>query len=458
MADTAFILIVEDEAAHGEAIAEGLRRMGHACHVVTTAKEAVESIEKHPPHVVVTDYRLGEDLNGMDVLRIAKDLSAETEVILITAHGSESLAREALRGHGIYRAYDYITKPLDLEEVREVVGRAARQAMAERENKSLREQLDKSFNFEGLIGSSDPMNRLIRRLKLLANSKITLLIMGASGTGKDLIAQAVHVNSPRKLKPYRVINCAGLSEGVLESELFGHKKGAFTGAVTERKGLFEASDGGTLFLDEVAEMPPSMQAKVLRVLENGEIKPVGSNDSRKTDVRVIAGTHRNLREMVEEGTFREDLFYRLHQAVVHVPALRDRREDIPLLIDHFIQLGNEEHGKHVKGVSSEVRRKLVNHRWQGNVRELKSTIESMLVLAQDDMLDVDDLPDEIRGSTDLVPVNRPSFPTGITMQEGEKLLIQQTLQQTEGNREKAAKVLNIGARTLYRKLKEYGLS
>lgn len=455
-ADTAFILIVEDETAHGEAVAEGLRRQGHACHLVASGPEAIESVRNHPPHVVVTDYKLEGEMDGMDVIREVKRLSPSTEVILITAYGSEQLARDALRPDSKCRAYDYLIKPLDLQEVREVVDRAARQAMATRENENMRQQLDQAFNFEGIVGTSDEMRRLIKRLKLIADSKITVLIIGESGTGKDLIAQAIHVNSPRKAKPYRVINCAGFNENLLESELFGHVKGSFTGATIDRRGLFEAADGGTLFLDEVGDMPPAMQAKLLRVLENGEVLPVGSNDVRKVDVRVIAATHRDLRELVEQEKFREDLLYRLHQVSLQIPPLSRRREDIPLLIDHFIRRANEEYDKQVEGITPQARRKLMNYSWPGNVRQLKSTIDSMAVLAPGKTLDMDDLPDEVRGSTEIVPVSTSTL-AGMTLQEAERFLIEHTLKLTGGNREKAAKMLNIGARTLYRKLKEYGV-
>ncbi len=238
MDDTAFILIVEDEVEHGHAIAEGLRRSGHACHVVHDGPAAIASMKERPPDVVVTDYRLGGDTNGMDVLRAAKELYPDTEVILITAYGSEQLARDVLSRESQTQAYDYLIKPLDLEEVREKVQRAARQSLSNKENRHLREQLDRAFSFEGIIGSTEIMAKLIKKLRRVANSKITVLLIGETGTGKDLIAQAIHVNSSRSGKPYRAINCAGLNENLLESELFGHVKGAFTGAMTDRKGIF----------------------------------------------------------------------------------------------------------------------------------------------------------------------------------------------------------------------------
>jgi len=460
MDDTAFILIVEDEVEHGHAIAEGLRRSGHACHVVHDGPAAIASMKERPPDVVVTDYRLGGDINGMDVLRAAKELYPDTEVILITAYGSEQLARDVLSRESQTQAYDYLIKPLDLEEVREKVQRAARQSLSNKENRHLREQLDRAFSFEGIIGSTEIMAKLIKKLRRVANSKITVLLIGETGTGKDLIAQAIHVNSSRSGKPYRAINCAGLNENLLESELFGHVKGAFTGAITDRKGIFEAADGGTLFLDEIGDMPLTMQAKLLRTLENGEFIPVGSNDVRIVDVRVIAATHQNLTEMIQQNKFREDLFYRLNQVQLAVPPLRNRREDIPLLADHFLEQANKERqasGLENLTMDSEALRKLTAFNWPGNVRQLQSVIGAMVVQADDSVITVDDLPDPIRGSTEIVPL-APGGYTGLSMADVEKMHIANTLKLTSGNREKAAKMLGIGARTLYRKLKEYELT
>jgi len=454
MGETAFVLIVEDEVAHGQAIAEGLKRAGHACLLVESGEEAVASIRRRPPDVVVTDYKLGGPLDGLGVLRECKQLAPDAEVVIITAHGDEQLARRALKEEG---AYDYLTKPLDLDEVRETVDRAARQALASRQNRVLRDQLDKRFSFEGIIGSSGEMARILKIVRQVADSKITVLIVGESGTGKDLIAHAIHRNSPRKDKPLLVSNCAAYAEGVLESELFGHVKGAFTGAASDRRGVFEEADGGTLFLDEVGDMPATMQSKVLRAIENGEVVRVGSNKPLHVDVRLIAATNQDLRQLVKENRFREDLYYRLNQVTLRVPPLRDRREDIPLLIDHFIKRANEEHGKHITGITPEAVRRLAGYHWEGNVRQLQNVLSAMVVLAEGPTLDVNDIPDPIRGSTDLVPAGQIKL-IGRTLEEIERMAIVETLKLTQGNRERAAKVLGIGARTLYRKLKEYGLN
>jgi len=455
MSDTAFILIVEDERSHGEAIKEGLERTGHACRLVESGHDAVTSMEARPPHVVVTDYRLGGDMNGMDVLNKARQLNPWTQVILITAHGDERLARDAIIVGG---AFDYLTKPLDLENLRDTVHRAARKAMTQRETLYMREQHDQAHSFEGIIAAGSAMLGVLDRVRRLAKTKLTVLIYGESGTGKELIAQAIHKNSDRSGKLWVPINCAGISEGILESELFGHLKGAFTNAHTDRRGLFEEADGGTVFLDEIGDMPMLMQAKLLRVLESGEIIRVGSNKPIHVDVRVVAATNQDLKEAVKEKKFREDLFFRVNQAEINLLPLRDRREDIPPLIHHFIKQANELHGKNVKSATPESLRLLHNYRWPGNVRELRNVIQQMVVFAEGDTLDVDDLPSAppINATTDIVPASPRAF--SATLDELTKMAIQAALAQHHGNREKAAKQLGIGARTLYRKLKEYGIS
>jgi len=454
---TAFVLIVEDERPHGEAVAEALSRSNFACNVVDSGAAAIESIERRPPDVVVTDYKLGGKITGMDVLRKAKEISPESEIILMTAYGSEELARDALSQDGKYRAYDYLIKPIDVDVLRDKVTRAARQAVAARESRMLRRQLDAAFEFSGIIGSSESVRREIKRLKKIARSKSTVLIVGETGTGKELFAAAIHENSPRAGKPFKVLNCAAVSETLLESELFGHVKGAFTGAVVDRKGLVEAADAGTMFLDEIGDMPLPMQAKLLRTLETGEVIRVGSNETQYFDVRFVAATNHDLHELVRSGGFREDLFYRLHgQAAIRLPPLRERREDIAVLAQHFVEQSNKENGTNLSGLSSEAMRKLVNFHWPGNVRELRNVIFRMCLEAEGPILDVDDLPDHLKASTDIVRAGPPNL-AGMTMADVEKLHIMNTLRMFGGNREKTAKALGIGARTLYRKLRDYGL-
>ncbi|HKQ46791.1 MAG TPA: sigma-54 dependent transcriptional regulator [Phycisphaerae bacterium] len=454
MSDTAFILIVEDERSHGEALKEGLERAGHACRLVDSGDEAVASMKHRVPHVVVTDYRLGGSLNGLEVLKMARLISPWTQGILITAHGDEKLARDAIIEGG---AYDYLPKPLDLEQLRATVNRAARQAMTLRENFHMREQLDRAYSFEGIIAVSSAMRSAVDRARRLAKTKLTVIIYGESGTGKELIARAIHNNSDRRKGPWVPVNCAGISEGILESELFGHVKGAFTNAHTDRRGLFEAADGGTIFLDEIGDMPQQMQAKLLRVLESGEIVRVGSNKPIHVDVRVVAATNRDLKQAVADRTFREDLFFRINQADINLLPLRDRREEIAPLIHHFIEQANALHKKGVKTVTSEALRLLENYRWPGNVRELQNVVNQMVVFCDGETLDVKDLPSTppINASTEIVPLKPRAF--NLTLEELEKMAIQHALAQHGGNREKAAKQLGIGARTLYRKIKEYNI-
>jgi len=452
------VLIVEDEQAHGEAMAEGLTRSNFDCVLVASGDQALRALNERPFDVVISDYKLGGKVDGLEVLREAKAKWSETEVVLITAHGSEQLARTVLRKeHG----YDYLTKPLDLEELREVVGRAARQAQASRENLILRRQLDEKMGFENIVGSSGEMRRILRIVKQVAGTNITILLQGESGTGKDLIANAIHQASPRRTRRMVTLDCAGLSEGVLESELFGHVKGAFTGAVTARKGRFEYADGSTLFLDEIGEMPLAMQTKLLRVLETREFVPVGSNDPVSVDVRLVSATNRDLSQAVKDKAFREDLFFRIKGVTLRIPPLRERREDIPLLIEHFLKIFSEQHGKAIDGMTPAAMDLLTNYHWPGNVRELRNIVESMIVLTDRKTLDVEDIPEEIRQQTPevkttaIVPLTSLA---GKSLQELEKEHIRNTLQLTKGNREQAATILGIAPRTLYRKLKEYDLA
>jgi len=457
LTDTAFVLIVEDETSHGEAVAEALRRANFACHVVESGQDAITSIRGRPPDVVVTDYRLGGQVNGMDVLREAKKVRPETEVILITAYGSESLAREALSRDSNHQAYDYLIKPIDIDVLRDKVQRAAKQSRSRQETRLLKEQADKAIEVSGIVGSSDVMLRELKRLRKLAPSKSTVLIIGETGTGKELFAQALHDLSPRAGKPFRVLNCAAVSETLLESELFGHVKGAFTGAVADRKGLVASADAGTLFLDEIGDMPLPMQAKLLRTLETGEVLPVGSNEVQFFDVRFVAATNHDLGELTRQGKFREDLFYRLHaQGALKLAPLRSRRDDIPALVKRFLEQANKENKTNFEGVSPAAMRKLMNHNWPGNVRELRNVIFRMCLEAEGAMLDVDALPENLRASTDIVPAGPPNL-AGMTMADVEKIHIMNTLRMFGGNREKTAKALGIGARTLYRKLRDYGL-
>jgi len=396
------------------------------------------------------------DIDGLGILGRAKKELPDAEVILITGHGSIPSAVTAMQ----QGAFNYLLKPLDLGQLRAVTERAAESARLRRANLDLQRRLDERFGFEGVVGDSPQMRDVIEKLKRIAPTNASVLIQGETGTGKELVAQAIHQNSPRKSKPFVALNCAALSENILESELFGHVKGAFTDASTDRVGKFEYANGGTLFLDEVGDMPAATQIKLLRVLENGEITRVGSNDPIRVNVRILSATNRNLEEAIEAGTFRSDLYHRLKVITIRLAALRERRQDVPVLIDHFIRLLSRKHGKQIKGMSLPARRKLLTFDWPGNVRQLRNVVESMVVVDYDGLLDLDDLPEELADRIEPAGESAAQSLTslvGKSLEDLQQLFIAETLRATGGNREEAAKMLGIGERTLYRKIKEYGL-
>jgi len=444
------ILVVDDEADHAEAMAESLERIGHSCLVATSGREGLRMIEENNPDIILTDLKM-DDVSGMEILQAAREKLPDSQVIMITAFPDVDSAVSAME----QGALTYLRKPVHVKEVRTVVEKAIERLELSRRNVELEQRLDDKFGFEGIIGSTHKMKEIFRTLKQIAPTTATVLIMGESGTGKELIAQAIHNNSPRKRRPFVALNCAALSEGILESELFGHEKGAFTGADYQRKGRFEYADKGTLFLDEVGDMPMATQIKLLRVIEQHEIMRVGSNKPIKVDVRLIAATHQNLEKLVEEKKFREDLYFRLNVVNIKLPPLRERKDDIPIMIDAFIREFSREHNKNVTGMTPQARAILTRYNWPGNVRELKNTIESMVVVSTKPVLDVEDIPEHIRSGAQT---SRPSELTpGMSLEEAEQELIRRTLEMTGGNREETAKILKIGERTLYRKLEKYGL-
>ncbi|HEX4123839.1 MAG TPA: sigma-54 dependent transcriptional regulator, partial [Tepidisphaeraceae bacterium] len=354
-------------------------------------------------------------------------------------------------------AYDYIEKPLDLDYFRAQVNRAAERSALLQQNRALQEQIIETTGFEGIIGASQGMQQVIHTARQVAVSDISVLIMGESGTGKELIARAIHTNSRRRRNRLVALNCAGLSESILEDELFGHVRGAFTGAQTERHGRFEHANHGTLFLDEIGDMPAAMQAKLLRVLENGEVVRLGSNEPVQVDVRFISATNKKLEEMVAEKHFREDLYFRIKGITINIPPLRERREDIPLLIYFFLKQSAEKYKKPIEGITPEAQQVLMGYHWPGNVRELRNVVERMVVLSPTPMLGVESLPPEIRPPGKDTPTGGMNNLVGISIEQAERELIRNTLKLVEGNREQAAKILGIGERTLYRKIKEYDL-
>jgi len=448
------VLVIDDDEGHAEALADGRELDEHQCTIATSGHEGVEALSEHGFDAVLTDLVMN-DLSGLEVLREARNLQPDAVVLVITGHGSVETAVEAMQ----LGAADYLTKPVNLSELRTKLPRAVEAVRHRVANIELRRLLDKRFGFENIIGHSPAMQRIFEVLARVSSTAATVLILGESGTGKELVAQALHQNSPRKSKPFVAVNCAALAEGLIESELFGHVKGAFTGATASKEGRIVYADGGTLFLDEVGDMPLETQAKLLRVLESREVVPVGGNQAREVDIRLVAATNQDLRGMVAEGRFREDLFFRLQVVSIVLPPLRERTGDVPMLIDHFIGELAAEHGREIRGITPEARTLLVRYSWPGNVRELRNCIENMVVLAAGARLEVGDVPASIAealGSRQSSGGGSYQL-AGRSLAEVERDLIAQNLELMKGNREKTAKVLGIGERTLYRKLKEYGL-
>jgi DNA-binding NtrC family response regulator len=446
------ILVVDDEQDHAQVMCEALTRQGHKCDLAYNYSEAQSKLAKRKYDVVITDLMMEGKREGLDVLHAVQKVEPAPPVILVTAHADIPTCRQALNEG----AYDYIEKPLDLDYFRAQVNRAAEKAALQKQNQVLQEQLVDRGSFEGIIGQSASMQRVMQTARQVAPTDIPVLILGDSGTGKELIARSIHNHSKRRKNRLVVMNCAGFAPTILEDELFGHVKGAFTGANNDREGRFEHADGGTLFLDEIGDMPHDMQAKLLRAIENGEVVRLGSNDPIQVDVRVISATNKNLDEMVAEKQFRADLYHRINGVTIQVPPLRERREDIPLLIHYFVKDAAERLEKPIEGIEPEAQQLLMSFAWPGNVRQLKNVIELMAALSSGTVLTVKDLPPEIRPSGGEV-VGTMNNLVGISIEQAEKELIRNTLKLVNGNREQAAKILGIGERTLYRKIKEYEL-
>lgn len=483
------VLIVEDEADHADVMADALRKPGHVCTIVNSVAAALEELRGGSFDVVITDLRMPSSAGqvgvqkeavsegggdaGLVVLRAARELQAAAETVMVTAHGDVPTARAAFK-HGVY---DFIEKPLDLEVFRNLINRAAETVLLRHQNQRLQDALE-TASMPGVVAVSEPMRRVLGAVRTVAKSGIPVLVTGQSGTGKELVAQALHLNSRRAPARYVTFNCAGQSESLLEDQLFGHVRGAFTGADKDREGVFEYADGGTLFLDEIGDMPLAMQAKLLRVLESGEVVRLGSNEPRKADVRFVSATNRDLKKMVDEGAFRGDLYFRINGAHIAIPPLRERREDIPplvrLAIDRFAaQLAADGAAPPQISVTDSALIRLTSAPWPGNVRQLLNVVQNMVVVAMGEAeaqgrsqepitIDTRHIPDDIRASDDEDetgpgPAGSGGSLAGTSLEQIEKRAIRETLRLTAGNREQAAALLGIGERTLYRKLKEYGL-
>lgn len=452
------VLVVDDEENMVHFLTKLLAREGYEVKGVLSGTEALECIKDTAYDLVLCDLKLpGAD--GMEVLKAVREALPETVVVMITAYGTIPSAIEAMRAG----AYDYVTKPFRAHEILAVVDKGLERIRLRREVEYLRKVVEQRFGFGGFVGKSKPMQAVYTQIEKVATSRGTVLIQGESGTGKELVAKAIHYASPRKSGPFVVIDCGAIPEQLQESELFGHVKGAFTGAIATRRGLFEEAQHGTVFLDDVTDLPLGLQAKLLRALQEGEIRRVGDSRMIRVDVRVIAATNRDLEEEVRQGTFREDLYYRLNVFPIRLPPLRDRREDIPLLAEHFLARVAEEEKASPKRLSPDALRVLMNYSWPGNVRELRHALERAALLSEGELIDERDLPPHLtlpRGElTVALPEDALTIPetTARIVHEVERELIRRALARTANNRTEAARLLGLSRRALLYKLKEYGL-
>lgn len=492
------VLIVEDEPDHAEVMSDALRRPGHVCTTANSVEQALEELKGGGFDVIITDLRMPNSAGfatgtpdpensanptgqvasdggdaGLRVLDAARALQPAAECVMVTAHGDVPTARKAFK-HGVF---DFIEKPLDLTVFRSLINRAAEAVLtrhyAQQESPGT-ESLVQHEGFEGIIAGSEAMRRILTTVKTVAASSLPVLVTGESGTGKELIAKAIHDNSPRHKRRFVPFNCAGQSESLLESELFGHVKGAYTGADRDREGVFEYADGGTLFLDELGDMPLTMQAKLLRVLESGEVVKLGSNTPKRVDVRFVSATNKDLVAASAEGAFRQDLYFRIKGAHIHLPPLRERREDIPRIVRHAVAKFASELNRPIPDITDPALMRLTAYDWPGNVRQLLNVVQNTVVMAAGDApgagpfaVNASHIPSEVASPDDAPSSNDtadtpadltgPGSLAGTSLEQLEKRAIRETLKLTGGNREQTAKMLGIGERTLYRKLKDYGL-
>jgi two-component system NtrC family response regulator len=447
------ILVVDDDSSLRSVMKMQLEEAGYQVALAADGAEAYDLIREIRPQLVISDLKM--PTSGLELMRrIAAD-DIQPTLIIVTAFGTVETAVEAMK----LGAYDYVTKPLDFEELVLVVHRAMERQNLLEEVRNLRSVLDQRYGFEGIIGRAKSLLRVLDQASRVAQRDTTVLIQGETGTGKELMARAIHQNSPRKNAPFITINCGSIPKELVEAELFGYTRGAFTGAHTTKPGKIELADGGTLFLDEVGELPLDAQVKLLRVLQQGEIAKIGATEVQKVDVRVVAATHRNLQAMIEDATFREDLYYRLAVVPLILPPLRERREDIPELVKHLFTKARERHGIVNVELSSSVVQHLTHYRWPGNVRELENVLERMLVLSSSNLISEADLPEEIRRlppDSSLFWIEMPE--EGVSLEAVERELILRALEQAKGNQTKAAKYLDISRRTLIYRMEKHGLS
>ncbi len=447
------ILIVDDEPAHLKMLETILSADGYDVVRADDGEKAITAVEERFYDLILMDVRMSR-VGGIEALKRIKEISPEIPIIIMTAYASVSSAVDALKKG----AYDYLTKPLDIDELKILVHKALHHHQLEKENIYLREQLKDRHDFSNIIGQSAAMLQLFETIAFVAPTDATVLITGESGTGKEIIANAVHQNSPRWEKPMIKVNCAALPDALLESELFGHEKGAFTGALTRRQGRFQAAHKGTIFLDEIAEMAPPTQAKILRVLQEREFEPLGSSNTIQVDTRVIVATNKNLGEEIQNGRFREDLYFRINVVKLNIPPLRDRREDILLLAGFFLKQYAEKNRRLIKGFTPRATDLLMRYDWPGNVRELENVTERGVIMARGDMITPAEFPETLKSLDPETKKTEIDLRPGRSLKEVEKEMILRTLENTNGNRTHAANILGISRRTLQLKLKEYGVN
>jgi len=447
------ILVVDDDNAHREMIKAVLTEEGYDIHEADDGQKAIELVEKQYYSLILMDIKM-KVVGGIEAFSKIKDISPSIPVIMITAYATVETAVQALK----LGAFDYITKPIDIDELKIIVEKAINYRQLEQENIYLKERIGDRFDLSGMIGKSSAMKKIFETVALISPSDANVLITGESGNGKELIANAIHQNSLRKDYAFIKVNCAALPENLLESELFGHEKGAFTGAINKKMGRFQLAHEGSIFLDEIAEMAPATQAKILRVLQEQEFEPVGGTKTVKVDTRIIAATNKKLEEYIEEGLFREDLYYRLNVVQVEVPSLKKRHQDISILTDHFLKKYAEKNHRLLQGIDPEALDMLMRYAWPGNVRELENVIERAVILTRSEYITPNDLPHTInlkkkesKDSSGMLPIGKP-------LKEIEKEVIISTLEENGGNRTKTAEMLGISRRTLQLKLKEYGVN
>ncbi len=443
------ILIIDDEKNIREGLGAALEMDGYNIFLADAGKERLEYAGRGDVDLVITDLRM-PGISGEEVLSRVVSESPGLPVIVLTGHGSIDSAVNAMRDG----AYDFLTKPVNLDRLSLIVKRALESRELVLQHRRLEEELNGKKSFESIIGKSSEMQKIFEMVRRVADSKASVLITGESGVGKELIANAIHNLSSRKDKPMIKVHCAALSETLLESELFGHEKGAFTGAVARKRGRFELAHGGTLFLDEIGEIDQNVQIKILRVLQDRKFERVGGEETIEVDVRLITATNRDLEKEIAEGRFREDLYYRLNVVHIHVPPLRERKDDIPLMVASFLREFAAENGKTIESIDAQARAALYSYDWPGNVRQLRNCIESAVVMTAGKTITLDDLPPTIRQSSESGSVK---LPAGVSLADAEKLLIQETLAENRGNTSKTADILGIGRKTLHRKIEEYGL-